>query len=308
MSLSEADPQPSGSNGQTGSVVAAGTQPHLSNTLSTPRPVFMPETFTGVGRQWTDWSEQFDLAADVNNWDDSLKLKFMSLLLSGRARDIYSGIPAEAKSNYLLLKAAMTRCLEPSDSDDWSRAAFAGRRRLHNETAREFGNVLRRLAVRAYPTADEGTRDLLARDHFITHFATGDFRISLRSAKPDTLESAISLAAEMELLRNLEHSQAPPPDVRVREVSEHRTKADERMDDLLGVVEGLRQEIKSLQGTVQAMHRAPTNMFASGGQPRDPGEPAPPTRPGWSRERTVLCWECRSDRHIRRDCPYLQGN
>uniref|UniRef100_A0A8C2G0P5 Peptidase A2 domain-containing protein n=1 Tax=Cyprinus carpio TaxID=7962 RepID=A0A8C2G0P5_CYPCA len=80
---------------------------------TTARPVFMPETFTGVGREWSDWSEQFDLAADVNNWDEPLKLKFMSLLLSGRARDIYSGLSAEAKGNYVLLKAAMARCFEP---------------------------------------------------------------------------------------------------------------------------------------------------------------------------------------------------
>ena len=51
---------------------------------ATARPVFMPETFTGIGREWSDWSEQFDLAADVNNWDEPLKLKFMSLQI-GRA-------------------------------------------------------------------------------------------------------------------------------------------------------------------------------------------------------------------------------
>ena len=59
------------------------------NYLSgTPRPVFMPETFTGTGREWADWAEQFEMAADVNNWDEALRLKFMSLLLSGRAREV----------------------------------------------------------------------------------------------------------------------------------------------------------------------------------------------------------------------------
>uniref|UniRef100_A0A8C2ES37 Peptidase A2 domain-containing protein n=1 Tax=Cyprinus carpio TaxID=7962 RepID=A0A8C2ES37_CYPCA len=49
-----------------------------------PRPVFMPETFTGTGREWSDWADQFEMAAGINGWDDELKLKFMSLLLSGR--------------------------------------------------------------------------------------------------------------------------------------------------------------------------------------------------------------------------------
>lgn len=56
-----------------------------SNPCLIPWPVFMPETCTGMGRQWYDWAEQFDLAANVNNWEDSLKLKFISLLLSGHA-------------------------------------------------------------------------------------------------------------------------------------------------------------------------------------------------------------------------------
>ena len=48
-----------------------------------PRPILMPETFTGTGREWSDWAAQFEMAADVNNWNESLSLQFMSLLLSG---------------------------------------------------------------------------------------------------------------------------------------------------------------------------------------------------------------------------------
>lgn len=209
MSESEGNALPSG-NVREG--VPSTSVGHMFTPLSVnvavgsiPCPVFMPETFTGMGREWSDWSEQFDLAADVNNWDEALKLKFMALLLSGRARDFYTGLPSEAKNNYLLLKAAMSQCFEPCDSDDWSRATFIARRRLPNETAREFGNALRRLAARAYPTADNRTRDMLARDQFITHFAVGDCRVSLRSAKPKTLEDAIDLASEMEL-RHLEQT------------------------------------------------------------------------------------------------------
>lgn len=133
----------------------------------------------------------------MNNWDESLKLKFMSLLLSGRARDIYRSWPSNAKNHYLLLKAmAMARCFEPCTSDDWSRASFIARQRMHNETAREYGNALWRLATRVYPTADNCTRDMLARDQFITHFVTGDFHVSLRSANPSIVEDAMDLASE----------------------------------------------------------------------------------------------------------------
>lgn len=278
---------------------------------ATARPVFMPETFTGVGREWSDWSEQFDLAAEVNGWDDDLKLKFMSLLLSGRARDIYSGLSGDAKGNYGLLKAAMARCFEPCDSTDWSRAAFTDRRRMHNETAREFGNALRRLAFKAYPAADNSTRDMLARDQFLTHFATGDFRITLRRAKPKTLEDAIDLAAEIELLKNLEQTHLTV-DAKVRGV-ENKPKSDEPMTMVLGMVEELRQEVKSLSTTVGNMQQSMRNTTSAGQLFRVPGQnprsgapvPGPANK---AREAGNGCWECGCTRHIKRDCPYLQGN
>uniref|UniRef100_A0A672T9I1 Peptidase A2 domain-containing protein n=1 Tax=Sinocyclocheilus grahami TaxID=75366 RepID=A0A672T9I1_SINGR len=86
-----------------------------SNAIPVSRPLFMPETFTGVGREWSDWSEQFEMVAQVNGWDNELKLKFMSLLFSGRARDNYGGLPYEAKNNYALLNDAMGKCLEPCE-------------------------------------------------------------------------------------------------------------------------------------------------------------------------------------------------
>uniref|UniRef100_A0A8C1LF44 Peptidase A2 domain-containing protein n=2 Tax=Cyprinus carpio TaxID=7962 RepID=A0A8C1LF44_CYPCA len=81
------------------SVMAAAT----ANVNPVSRPLFMPETFTGVGREWSDWSEQFEMAAQVNGWNDELKLKFMSLLFSGRARDIYGGLPSETSAQELSL-------------------------------------------------------------------------------------------------------------------------------------------------------------------------------------------------------------
>lgn len=272
-----------------------------SNRLQVSRPLFMPETFTGVGREWSDWSEQFEMAAQVNGWDNELKLKFMSLLLSGRARDIYGGLPCEAKNNYMLLKDAMGKCLEPCESADWSRVSFSSRVRLPNETAREFGNALRRLIYKAYPSADVATQDLLARDHFVAHVGNGDMRIHLRSAKPATLESAINLASELELIRNLEHTQCL--DTKVRGLSTQNPPSDNKVEVLLSMVEELRQEVKALQVSVKEMQTT---------QIKNRSSPAP-IAPKLSlseppvRARTDACWECGCTRHLRRNCPYLQG-
>uniref|UniRef100_A0A668AJ95 Peptidase A2 domain-containing protein n=1 Tax=Myripristis murdjan TaxID=586833 RepID=A0A668AJ95_9TELE len=96
---------------------------------ATPRPVFMPETFTGAGREWSDWAEQFEMAADVNNWDESLRLKFMGLLLAGRAREVYSGLSAGPMP--APLPAVSTRALEKAEGGSGYLAAKIGGSSCH---------------------------------------------------------------------------------------------------------------------------------------------------------------------------------
>lgn len=67
----------------------------------------------------------------------------MSLLLSGRARDVFCGLTNEDRSTYNNLKEALNKCFNPCESEEWNRASFFSRKRLPGETAREFGNYLR---------------------------------------------------------------------------------------------------------------------------------------------------------------------
>lgn len=282
-----------------------------------PRPVFMPETFTGTGREWSDWAEQFEMAAEINGWDDALKLKFMSLLFSGRARDVYCGLPDEARQNFSQLKVAMGKCLEPCESTDWNRVSFSSRKRQPNETVREFGNALRRLISKAYPAVDGATRDLLARDHFIAHIGCADTRIHLRSVKPVTLEGAINMASELELIRNLERNTALPNAKVCGVVNENVGPArDGQIQAVVGMLEGLRQEVKTLQSTVKMlqnqvtmnssslssqfdhMNRRDTKNLKSDSLQLGPQ----------NRDRTEACWECGCTRHFKKDCPYVPGN
>lgn len=141
--------------------------------------------------------------------------------------------------------------MEPCDSDDWNCGSFLACRRQPNETAREFGNALRHLITKAYPSADNNTCDLFARDHFKEHVGSGDLGVQLRSAKPSNLENAVNLASELELIRGLERNRSVA-DTKVRVVSES-VPDNRQMETLLAVVEGLRQEVRTLQQTVQSL-------------------------------------------------------
>lgn len=266
------------------------------------RPVFMPETFTGSGRDWSDWSQQFEMAADVNNWNGELKLKFMSLLLSGRARDVFCGLTNEDRSTYDNLKEALNKCFNPCESEEWNRASFSSRRRLPGETAREFGNSLRRLVAKSYPAADGATQDLLAREHFIAYIGVGELRIQLRSARPTSLEAAINLVTELELIRELERSNIAT-DAKVRGVSDNKPD-DRQLAILLETVESLRQDVRALQVTVQNLTKAQTNNASPA---RGPSYSESQGFNRGPRGRGDACWECGCDRHLRKECPYAQG-
>lgn len=60
------------------------------------------------------------------------------------------------------------------------------------------------------PSRSFGAR---AWDHFITHVGSGYLHVSLCSAKPVTLETAINLASELELIRGLENMDVGSVDV-----------------------------------------------------------------------------------------------
>lgn len=86
----------------------------------------------------------------------------------------------------------------------------------------DFGNALRRLVVKVYSGADAKTQDMLARDYFTMNVDDGEFRIQLRSAKPVDLETAVNLAAELDLLCKFERNSPSSACVRSVEVeNEH---------------------------------------------------------------------------------------
>ena len=48
------------------------------------RPVVTPDAYTGDS-SWTDWADYFEVVAKVNSWDDSIKLNWLPVRLTGKA-------------------------------------------------------------------------------------------------------------------------------------------------------------------------------------------------------------------------------
>ena len=52
---------------------------------TTTRPLVLPELYDGMGN-WREWSFHFENVAAVNNWDDTQKLQWLRIRLTGCAQ------------------------------------------------------------------------------------------------------------------------------------------------------------------------------------------------------------------------------
>ena len=79
-------------------------------------------------------------------------------------------------------------------------------------------------------------------------YGAGELRIQLRSAKPVMLEAAITLVSELELIRDLEHSQMGAADAKICGVSD--TTQDSQITILL---QRRHQKVRTLKVSVDKL-------------------------------------------------------
>ena len=60
------------------------------------RLLVLPEPFSGED-SWESWLYHFESVADVNDWDDGKKLKWLKVQLTGKAQTAFQRLPAEAR-------------------------------------------------------------------------------------------------------------------------------------------------------------------------------------------------------------------
>ena len=58
------------------------------------KPLVIPHLFSG-DKSWDEWIDHFESVADVCNWDDATKLKWLRVRLGGRAGFVFRRLPEE---------------------------------------------------------------------------------------------------------------------------------------------------------------------------------------------------------------------
>lgn len=64
-------------------------------------PIVMPDSYKGdLDEDWEDWIANFKACAEINEWDDDLKCKFLGVRMKGTALKVYHDLDAGVKTNW----------------------------------------------------------------------------------------------------------------------------------------------------------------------------------------------------------------
>ena len=257
------------------------------------KPVIMPDPFHGgVEDEWQDWLNNFEACAKINGWDDQTKCLFLGVRMKGVAQKVYFEMEEATRDEWSVLVTTLASRFKNTKQEEICKSQFVIKRRSDTESLLEFGNSIRRLASKAYPTMDPNVRDELARDQFIRGMNNTRLSVELRKNIPKTLDDTIRIAIEWETIENdaLQFSdggatcRSHPNTTNVISPKDTSQEILEMMKELILMLKDRRE---SGRGQDQR-----DNSFRGRGRGRAQGD--------------AKCWSCGQTGHLNRECTQKQ--
>ena len=257
------------------------------NNQSVKSTTVKPEKFSGSGndRDLQAFSDQFEVRAKVNNWNEEEKANQL----------ILSQLSSEDKNSYERMVRAVREKIGKRQVPEAAKATLKARRRKVRETLLDVRIDIKRLWREAYPSLSPASLEQACNDHFTDALGATLAKDVIRS-KPSTLDKALSEGLELEAL---ELRAIRMRERVVNEVSTHRGKANQMQNASLP---GWAPELSTMiaSATAKAAAEAVVNAIPLAGVQGN--RPPQFRRAGWGRG----CWLYGSTYHFQRNCP--QGN
>lgn len=235
-------------------------------------PGIRPEPYDGEG-DWPEYLVMFEQYAAYLRWDRRTKATMLGFLLKGPARSVLVGMPEHARQDYTALTEALTQNFSPRERVHLYQAELKSRKRQPGESLTSLGRDLARLVRFAYPTADDGTREILGVNALLEALPSGSLEIRLHVAKsrPQTLQQAVAYAMEVDALLEAEAQRGQAP---------RRGQVKSATEAEVTVLEQLRGELQSALQSMKEEYE----------------------RKRLDDRRGVLCYRCGRNGHMRREC------
>ena len=146
-------------------------------------PKICPATFSG-NTLWDDYLAQFELVAEINRLDDSMKATYLAVSLTGPAQAVLGDLQPKARKNFAELTEALATRFGTENQQVY-RTALKNRSRQGGETLLVLAQAVRRLTRQAYPEAPQRLQESLAHDHFIDALSDIDMQWRVHQSQPE---------------------------------------------------------------------------------------------------------------------------
>ena len=130
------------------------------------RKIQKPAIFDGKSVEWIDYKEHFKAVAIYNRWDISEMGQQLQLQLRGPAQKVLRELPVHLKRDYHTLYEALQNRFDPPERKLTHKVSFRSRVKLPQESAAEFGQDLRDLGGKAFPSMSAEDKEELLLDQF----------------------------------------------------------------------------------------------------------------------------------------------
>ena len=170
-----------------------------TRSVTISRPVITPESYNGESSsRWDQWIAHFDSVSKINGWDESARLLWLQVRLTGKAQTAWERLSQEAKSTYAGATCALCQRFEPSSKRDLYAAEFQARRRREKESWGDLADDIRAIADHAYPDLDDKAREQLSLDRFLGLIEKSAIALAVRQRNPKNLDKAVMFTLEVE--------------------------------------------------------------------------------------------------------------
>ena len=154
------------------------------------KPVIIPEVYSGE-QPWEDWIDQFESIAAINGWNKEKKLVWLKVHLTRRALLAFRKFSVTTKASYKNMVVAMQEHFDPQHKRDSYLAELQIRCKKRTQAWADYGEDLRILVDKAYPTLDDDTRQQLALQRYPSQLQDEQVAVGVKQRKPRRLRQQL---------------------------------------------------------------------------------------------------------------------
>lgn len=236
---------------------------------------------------------RFELVAKAKNWTTEKQLTILPMLLRGKLVDHFTEFDETTRGDLDKLKSALEKAAGVADDPLTAARTFMSRDQGPLESVKDFAAALRKLFKQAYP--EEALTSSVLLQRFLTGLRPLISRQLLLRKKLTELDEAIDGAVEVEYALGFDGGRIREnKDVNlVQPLPTQPSSSEDKLSQLQSALDAMMKRMEALETTIVSTQQGNQSEGV-----RRRGGPADQPR-----RRPTICFLCRQEGHIRRNCP-----